>query len=305
MNPATRSTGTTVIVNGAAGGGRCREAADGALSRLRALGIQADVRYTERAGHASELARAAYADGCRSFVSVGGDGTTYEVVNGLFPRPNDEDDPIELGILPLGTGNSFLRDFDVNDTKDALAALTRRQSRSVDVVRVKHADGVLHYINLLTIGFVTNAGDLTNRRFKAFGEAGYLMAAMVCIARLKTSTDPFRLDDGEIDARPAPFLVFSNSQYTGGSFHIAPHADPTDGELDVIRSVPMNRAAFVKNLLAVYKGKHVEDPRVEESRAKKVTFENPREHLVMLDGEILPLTLESLEVMPGALEVWA
>lgn len=304
MTDALPST-VTVIVNGAAGGGRCREAAEGALSRLRALGMQAEVRYTERAGHASQLARSAYAAGCRDFVSVGGDGTTYEVVNGLFPRPDQHDDPIRLGILPLGTGNSFLRDFDVMSMDEALDALTRRNPRSVDVVRVKHAQGVLHYINLLTIGFVTNAGDLTNRRFKPFGEAGYLMAAMVCVARLKSTTDPFRLDDGQIDARPAPFLVFSNSQYTGGAFHIAPHADPTDGELDVIRSVPMGRGAFVKNLLAVFKGKHVDDPRVEESRAKKVTFENPREHLVMLDGEILPLTLESLEVIPGALEVWA
>lgn len=296
---------TTVIVNGAAGGGRCREAAEGALSRLRALGIEADVHYTERAGHASELAKNAYNSGCRELVSVGGDGTTYEVVNGLFPRPEGHDDPIRLGILPLGTGNSFLRDFNVMNTNDALDALTRRRARSIDVVRVKHSTGVLHYINLLTIGFVTNAGDLTNRRFKPFGEAGYLMAAMVCIARLKNSSDPIRIDDGDIDARPAPFLVFSNSQFTGGSFHIAPHADPTDGEIDVIRAVPMNRGAFVKNLLAVYKGKHVEDPRVEERRAKKVTFQSPREHLVMLDGEILPLTLESLEVMPSALEVWA
>lgn len=295
---------TLAIVNGAAGGGRCRARADRALERLRRAGMRLDVAMTEGPGHATELARRGHAEGVRRFLSIGGDGTSYEIVNGLFPR--DGSDPVTLGICPLGTGNSFLRDFGIQDEEGALAAIERGQTRAVDVVRVEHADGVLHYINLLTTGFVTDAGDLTNRRFKALGEAGYLVAALVGLVRLEWRVDPIRIDDEEFgDARPAAFLVFSNSQYTGGSFHIAPHADPCDGKLDVIRSVKMSRAAFVKNIVGAYGGKHVDDPRVEERRARKVEFLEPQERLVMLDGEILPLTLHSLEVLPGALQVMA
>lgn len=295
---------TLAIVNGAAGGGRCRARADQALSRLKDGGLDLDVRFTEAPGHGTELAREGYARGVRRFVSVGGDGTSYEVINGLFPKADD--DELTLGICPLGTGNSFLRDFDVLSEEEALRALLRGSTRSVDVIRVEHAGGVLHYINLLTTGFVTDAGDLTNRRFKALGEAGYLAAALIGLARLKWRVDPIRIDDDAYgDAREAAFLVFSNSQYTGGSFRIAPNADPTDGMIDVLRTVPMNRLAFVKNIARAYKGRHVEDPRVEERRAKKVVFLEPKERLVMLDGEILPLTLKSLEVLPGALQVMA
>ncbi len=295
---------TLAIVNGAAGGGRCRARADRALERLRRSGMRFDIEVTQGPGHATELARRAHAAGVRRFLSIGGDGTSYEIVNGLFPR--DVHEPVTLGICPLGTGNSFLRDFDIRDEDAALAAIERGHTRAVDVIRVEHASGILHYINLLTTGFVTDAGDLTNRRFKAFGEAGYLLAAMVGLARLEWRVDPIRIDDEEFaDVRPAAFLVFSNSQYTGGSFHIAPHADPCDGRLDVIRSVKMGRVAFVKNIAGAYRGKHVDDPRVEERRARRVEFLEPCERLVMLDGEILPLTLHSLEVLPGALQVMA
>ncbi|MBK8593888.1 MAG: acylglycerol kinase family protein [Sandaracinaceae bacterium] len=73
------------IVNGAAGGGRCRARADQATRRLRDAGVKVEVHLTEGRGHASELAEDAYDAGHRHFIAVGGDGTSYEIVNGLFP----------------------------------------------------------------------------------------------------------------------------------------------------------------------------------------------------------------------------
>ncbi len=98
------------IVNPAAGGGRGRKMLCSALERLRAGGVAIDVLETQGAGDATRIAREAYARGQRRFIAVGGDGTSYEVVNGLFPEASAGERPT-LGFLPLGTGNSFLRDF--------------------------------------------------------------------------------------------------------------------------------------------------------------------------------------------------
>ena len=63
-----------------------------------------------RAGDSTRIAREAYREGWRKFIAVGGDGTSYEIVNGLFPDCLGGERPA-LAFLPLGTGNSFLKDF--------------------------------------------------------------------------------------------------------------------------------------------------------------------------------------------------
>lgn len=299
------------IVNGAAGGGRCRKRSGEALASLRARGVAIDEpRFTEAAGHAIELAREAWKSGRRRFLAVGGDGTSYEIVNGLFPlasdaiRAGDAAAVPTLASLPLGTGNSFLRDAGVRDAEGAMELIARGRTRRVDVIRAEHATGAIHYLNLLGLGFTASAGDLTNRRFKRFGAAGYVAAVLTTVVNLEHPIDVIRIDDDpHPDARPAAFLSFSNSQYTGGAMRMAPDADPGDGFVDVIRCGAIGRADLVATFPKIFRGAHVEHRLVETRRARRVEFLEPREQPCMIDGEIVPLTLRSLEVLPGVLEV--
>ncbi len=296
------------ILNPAAGGGRARKRFGDARARLERGGLEMDVYKTHGPGHARELAREARERGVTHFLSVGGDGTSFEVVDGIFAadpeKANGAGEPT-LGLLPLGTGNSFLRDFDIDSTDLAIEALARGRERTCDVVRAEHADGTLHYINLLSIGFTADAGGLTNRRFKPLGAAGYVLATVVCTARLKHPVFPLRLDGGDLDERPAVLLSFSNSKFTGGTMMMAPSADPSDGELDVIRVGDMGRLKLLKTFPQIFEGKHVESADVEELRAKRVELSGLGEVECMVDGEVLPLRLESLEIVPAALRVIA
>ena len=90
------------VVNPAAGGGRCRKLVGPALDRLRAGGIELKVVETNAPGQATLLVRDAYAKGYRKFIAVGGDGTSYEIVNGLFPAA--EARAADAGISPPGHG---------------------------------------------------------------------------------------------------------------------------------------------------------------------------------------------------------
>ena len=89
------------IINPAAGGGRCGRAAAMALASLREVGIRLDVHRTDGPGHATALARQGYERGRRRFLACGGDGTAFEVLNGLFPRPGGDTDPLVMATLPL------------------------------------------------------------------------------------------------------------------------------------------------------------------------------------------------------------
>ncbi len=119
------------VVNPAAGGGRCGKLAGPALERLRSAGIPLDVAECQYPGHATLLAREAYKQGRRRFLAVGGDGTSYEIVNGLFPAAQAEG-TATLALLPLGTGNSFLRDFTEAGAQYAVEAILGARSRACE-----------------------------------------------------------------------------------------------------------------------------------------------------------------------------
>ena len=86
---------------------------------------------------------------------------------------------------------------------------------------------------------------------------------------------------------------------------MAPSADPSDGMLDVVRVGPLGRFALMRAFPRIYAGTHVQMPEIETGRARRVEFEPGPEVPVMVDGEVLPLSMRSLQVLPGALEVVA
>jgi diacylglycerol kinase (ATP) len=293
-----------LIVNPAAGGGRARTLIPGVVARLRAAGYTPIVHETTGPGDATQIAARLAAEGCAKIACAGGDGTSFEVLNGLFPRAPDAPRPALLAI-PLGTGNSFLRDFGVTSTEAALDAIAAGRRRVVDVVRADHTDGSFVLLNLISLGFVSEVGALTNRRFKPLGAAGYTVATVLGVARLRHVVLPIRLDGGPTDARPCVFLSFNNSRYTGGTMEMAPGADPSDGLLDVIRVGPMGRLELLATFPKIYQGRHLEHPLNEAARARQVDFDLPGPVDLMVDGEVLRHQLTRLTVLPGALEVCA
>ena len=291
------------IVNPAAGGGRARKLVGPVLSRLQTGGVPVSLAETTGPGDATRIARDAYADGYRKFIAVGGDGTSYEIVNGLFPR-DDNAEPPTLAFLPLGTGNSFLRDFSDRGVEHALEALLSGRSRPCDVLRLRHTSGVLHYINLLSMGFSADVATLRARRFSAWGEAGYQASIFLTLARFRRRPFPVRVNGcGEIDQRPCLFLTFNNSKFTGGTMMIAPKAEVDDGLIEYVRWGPIGRAGLVRQLPTLYDGTHINHPMAERQAARRIDFFLDGPIDVMIDGEVLSLQCETLDVLPSVLKV--
>jgi diacylglycerol kinase (ATP) len=294
------------VVNPAAGGGRCRKLVGPALDRLRTGGIKLDAVETTAPGQGAELARVAYAKGYRRFIAVGGDGTSYEIVNGLFPgaeKAPSADRPT-LAFLPLGTGNSFLRDFTDRGVEHAMEALLAGRSQSCDVMRLTHKGGVLHYINLLSMGFAADVATMRARRFSAWGELGYQSSIFICLARFRRRPFPLQVDGEEhIDRRPCLFLTFNNSKFTGGTMMIAPKAEVNDGLIEYVRWGPIGRVGLIRNLPTLYDGTHIQHPLAERRAARRIDFHLDAPVDVMIDGEVLTLQCQTLDVLPSALNV--
>lgn len=291
------------VINPAAGGGRCGKRFPAALERLRSAGIEVDTAQTSGPGQASELVRKAWAEGRRHFIAVGGDGTGYEVVNGLFPAAAEAAERPVLGFLPLGTGNSFLKDFTDQGAEHTIEALAKGARRPCDVIRLQHTGGLLHYINLLSIGFVADVNGLRARRFKRWGEFGYVLAVITAVASLRARGYPMRVDDGELDEAAQVFSSFNNSKFTGGKMMMAPHADTADGNIAVVRVGEMGRMSLLATFPKIFKGTHVDHPAVTTCHAARVELKLTETIDVMVDGEALEVVPQVLDVLPGALDV--
>lgn len=290
------------IVNPAAGGGRCRKLVGPALERLRAGGIEIDVVETNGIGKATNIAREGYRNGYRKFIAVGGDGTSFEVVNGLFAQMPTEQPT--LAFLPLGTGNSFLRDFSDKGVEHGIESILAGRTKPCDVLRLKYREGVLYYINLLSVGFSADVATLRARRFSGWGELGYQTSIFICLARFRRRPFPLNVDGEEnVDRRPCLFLTFSNSKYTGGTMMIAPKADVNDGLIEYVRWGPIGRIGLVRNLPTLYDGTHINHPLAERRAAKRIDFHLDAPVDCMIDGEVLTLHCEALDVLPSALQV--
>jgi YegS/Rv2252/BmrU family lipid kinase len=293
------------IVNPAAGGGRTQKMLGPALQRLQAAGIAVDVAETRAAGDGTRIAREAYAQGRRKFIAVGGDGTSYEVVNGIFPEAASNERPT-LGFLPLGTGNSFLRDFSDRGVEHAIESLISQRSSRCDVLRLRHRTGTVHYINLLSVGFPADVATLRARRFSGRGELGYVISIFLGLARLQRRPFPVRTDgETDFDRRSCLFLTFNNSKFTGGTMMIAPKAEVSSGTIEYVRWGPIGRMGLIRNLPRLYDGTHIEHPMAERKAVRRVEFDLAGPVDVMVDGEVLTLHCEELEVLPGALNVVA
>jgi diacylglycerol kinase (ATP) len=291
------------VVNPAAGGGRCGRLAPAALGRVRQAGIDLEVAETSQPREAVDLVRGAYAAGFRNFLSVGGDGTAFEILNGLFPEAQTQGRPA-LAFLPLGTGNSFLRDFTTRGFEHTLEALRTRSRKSCDVIRLRHHGDDIYFLNLLSLGFTAEVGKLTNRRFKRRGELGYILGVLSHLLELRHQSFPHRLGkDVDWDRRDSLFLSFSNSKFTGGKMMIAPDADPCDGRLEYVRWGPVGRLQLLWNFPRLFSGTHVRHKQASRKAVERVEFDLDAPVNVMIDGEILNLRCRSLEVLAGVLDV--
>ncbi len=174
------------------------------------------------------------------------------------------------------------------------------------MLRLRHRGGVIHYINLLSVGFPADVATLRARRFSRQGELGYVLAIFLGLARLQRRPFPVRVDgETEFDRRRCLFLTFNNSKFTGGTMMIAPKAEVNSGLIEYVRWGAIGRLGLMRNLPGLYDGTHIEHPRAERKAVRRVEFDLNAPVDVMVDGEVLTLHCEELDVLPGALDVVA
>jgi diacylglycerol kinase family enzyme len=156
------------------------------------------------------------------------------------------------------------------------------------------------------MGFSADVATLRARRFSGWGELGYFTSIFLTLARFNRRPFPVRVEgQGAFDDRRCLFVTFNNSKFTGGTMMIAPKAEVDDGLVEYVRWGPIGRLGLIRNLPGLYDGTHIQHPLAERKAVSRVEFKLDAPVDVMVDGEVLSLHCEELDVLPKALNVVA
>jgi YegS/Rv2252/BmrU family lipid kinase len=278
-----------VIVNPVAGANSTRRKWLRISQLLKRVGLSFDYEYTEGVGHAIELARAAASDGYQYLVAVGGDGTVNEVANGILSSTNST--TTALGIVSTGTGSDFVRSVGIpRDYVSACSFLTSSRRLLIDVGVVEYqrqGETVKRFfVNAAGVGFDAAVVEATERLPKYFGgTVPYLAGLMRTLFRYRNKPIVLRIGDKVESARVLNVAV-ANGCYLGGGMRIAPEASLDDNLLDVVVVGNIGKFELLKALPMVYKGTHVNHPKVRMEKATHILVESSEPILVYADGEL-------------------
>lgn len=282
-----------LIFNPAAGKGRAERIYQRLAGELEHRGIE--VCRTEYPGHAGEFSRELAQDPDATVVSLGGDGTHQEIVNGLMPAPR-----CTLGLIPAGTGNDFARRLHLpaRPTDCLRVALEGKRSRW-DVGRV----GERYFLTVAGVGFDAEVAKWANEHgaAKYRGAWVFILGVLRKMWGYRCEVLTVRLPDGSLRRRPTFLLAAANTPQYAGGMQICPGASPEDGKLTVVWIGALHRREIFPLLAGVFSGRHLRHPAAERFEVDRLTVEGPPGLWVHADGELVGHLPVDLTVVPAAL----
>ncbi len=295
------------IINPAAGKASTKEGLEQRiLSAAEKKGIDATVVVTEMVGDTPKYIKKFAEEHVNediNFYVCGGDGTLCEAVNAIMALPERE--RICLGVVPVGTGNDFVRNFAGKECFLDIDA--QLEARPVPTDLLKCND--FYCINMINIGFDCQVVVKTAKfkRHRLIPSKLAYICGLVCTLVKKPGVKVnVKIDDGEERDMELLLTTFANGSYCGGGFYSNPRSTPYDGCVDALFVNDISRTKFVSMVGKYKKGTHLDgscDALLSSRKAQsyKLRFECPT--VISMDGEIITVEQVDIGCLPKALNI--
>jgi diacylglycerol kinase (ATP) len=277
---------------------------------LSDAGYEFEAAMTEYPGHAAELTRMALKHGFDTIMSVGGDGTMNEVVNGFFDNGRLIDENSRLVVFSRGTGCDFIRTLGINkNIEDLLAILKRNRERQIDVGRLSFVCAEenmpeRYFLNIADIGIGAETANRVNKNSKRLsGFLSFMLGTLSTVVLYKNQNFEVVIDDKIHLNGIMNSVIVANGKYFGGGMMVAPDAVMDDGVFDIIILGNLSKPDIIKSFPLIYKGKHMNHPKLKYYRGRKVKVTSGGKGLIEVDGEIPGRADVVFELMPKAFKI--
>ncbi len=285
---------TLVVLNPVAGSVVAIDELEKKLRRIE----NAEIRITSKQGDAESFAHDAIKHGFDLIVAAGGDGTLNGVINGVSERIAD----VSIGVIPLGTGNDFVRSLNLpTDVDENIKILARRRTRQIDLVRVT-TDRHRYLVNVSSGGFSGIVDEKLTPEIKTtWGSLAYLRGAAEALPELSAYHTEVLLDDHEHIEMNLYNVIVANGRFVAGGIPIAPDAIVDDGLLDIILISEQPPAQLALLMGQIFLGEHLKSPAVVFRRAARLAVSSTPGIWFNVDGELIGNAPVTFDIMPRAL----
>jgi YegS/Rv2252/BmrU family lipid kinase len=281
-----------LLANPVSGGGRALKALPAVMAELDSLGASHRTITTRSSDHAAEEAAKAASDG-DTVAALSGDGLLRPIAGAL------KGTEAALALIPCGRGNDFARVLGVpKDPAQAARLAVQGAERLVDVASVDRTP----YLGIASLGFDSDCNRIANEAKLIKGSSVYVYSALRALASWKPAS--FRVTvDGERHELSGYSVAVGNSRAFGGGMMLLPHAELDDGKLDVLMVSDSSKLAYLRGLVNVFKGAHLDSPYVTLARGSEVEVESDRPFVVYADGDPIGATPATMRVEARCLRV--
>ena len=267
-----------------------------------AEGFELFIIETTFAGHAQELANQLELSLYDGFIGIGGDGTLHEVVNGMLTRNDGQKIPI--GMIPGGSGNSYMHDLGLTDPIQAAKAIIRGKTRAVDTALVEVNHVIKYAMNMIGWGLVTDVGNRAEH-YRWLGTSRYTILSVLEVFRHKGRVATLIMNEEKIEDE-FTFIIACNSIHVGKGMKMAPKAKLDDGLIDlIVVKAGVTRTRLLQVLPKLFDGTHINEPEVSYYQTSKFSLIPEKDDILNIDGEIMGSTPIKVEMIPNAIAIFS
>ncbi len=281
-----------VIINATAGAYLISRKLGKVKEYLKQFGGKLQFNLTKYSRHAKELAKTAVAAHADLIISIGGDGTFNEIINGMMECNQPPEALPVIGIISAGTGADLCRSLNIPmEYEQAIEIIMKGRTMKMDLGMVvfKNQEKCWHryFANVFDVGLGGNVVRIANHIPKSLGGfMTFLLSSLAGIMTCKPLELEIYIDGRFFDQGKITIIGATNGKYFGGGMKIAPMASINDGFLEILYVKDTNLFKFIKNvLMPVYEARHLLYRNLYHCKARYLEIKSRRVFLTDIDGE--------------------
>ena len=269
---------------------------------LNSKNIDYSFVFTQFSKHEIELVQNAIQQGFRNIISVGGDGTLHNIVNGVMMQRYVKSSDITIAVLPIGTGNDWIKTYNIpNNIKRAIDIISERKTILQDIGQIEIATGKISYFN--NVAGLGYDGYIAKKlqELKRLGAMSYLIAGIYGFLFYKKSIFKVTMNQIIIESTCLMTMV-SICKFSGGGMQFTKDVNTTDGLFDITIVKNLNMFDLISNIKKLYNGHIVHHKKVETYKTDLITvIPQASKPYIQADGELIGVGKVTFKIISKAI----